>query len=48
MADKVVRVDNGVKVRIDKQGQYYWDFGTKERPGKLGRFILNLLKRARR
>jgi hypothetical protein len=27
VADKVIRVDNGVKVRVDKHGQTYWDWG---------------------
>jgi len=27
MADKLVKVVKGVKVRVDKSGQYYWDWG---------------------
>ncbi len=39
MADKLVRVENGVKVRVEKNGQFYWDFehtlkGRKTKPKK--------------
>ena len=33
--DKLVRVVNGVKVRVDKTGQQYWDFDPNPKvPGK--------------
>lgn len=34
MADKVVRVERGVKVRIERGGQYYWDFETSKKAKK--------------
>jgi hypothetical protein len=32
VADKVIRVDNGVKVRKEKSGQLYWDFDKVGKP----------------